>query len=154
MEARVIVSKETMNKNRLDNRTLRKLRLNKLQELDTEGKLSKATCRTDITKMLGFSGGYDRGYTWIGKIITAGILTETFMGINSQGKAEYEYHMKDTPQPKVKVTPAPVLSDVNSEPVVLSSNSRVVIRYKELVIEIENVDCNFIADIVSKLADK
>lgn len=154
MEARVIVSKETMHKNRLDNRSLRKLRLNKLQELDTEGKLSKATCRTDITKMLGFSGGYDRGYSWLGKVITDGILTETFLGINSQGKAEYEYHMKGTPQPKVKVTSAPVLSDVKSEPVVLSSNSRVVIRYKELVIEIENVDCNLITDIVSKLADK
>lgn len=154
MEARVIVSKETMNKNRLDNRSLRKLRMKKLQELDTEGKLSKATCRTDITKMLGFSGGYDRGYTWIGKVIKDGTLTETFLGINSKGKPEYEYHMKDTPQPKVKVAPSPVLSDVKSELIALSSNPRVVIRYKELVIEIENVDCNFITDIVSKLADK
>lgn len=154
MQARVTISKETMNKNKLDNRKLRKMRLEKLQELDAEGKLSQATCRTDVTKMLGFSGGYDRGYGWLCKAIQSGVLSETFLGINSKGKAEYEYHMKGKPQPKVKVTPAPVLSDVESKPVVLSSNSKVVIRYKELVIEIENVDYSFIADIVSKLADR
>lgn len=154
MEARVTVSRETMKKNNPTNRKLRVLRLEKLQELDTEGKLSMATCRTDVTKMMGFSGGYDRGYSWLGKIIADGILTETFLGINSQGKAEYEYHMKGAPKPKVKTTPAPVLTHVESEPVVLSSNSKVVVKYKELVIEIENVDYNFIADIVSKLADK
>lgn len=154
MEARVIVSKETMKKSKLNNRDLRELRLNKLKELDKEGKLSKAACRTDIAKMLGFSGGYDNGYNWLCKVIKGGHLEETFLGINSQGKAEYEYHMKGTPQPKVKNTSAPVLSNVESESVVLSSNSRVVIRYKELVIEIENVDCNLITGIVSKLADK
>lgn len=162
MEARVTISKETMNKNKLDNRTLRKLRLDKLQELDTEGKLSKATCRTDITKMLGFSGGYDRGYSWLCKIIGDGTLSETFLGMNSQGKPEYEYHMKSKPQTKVKTTVVPKVKPVTT-PVILgrayampddTSNSKVVIRYKELVIEIENVDCNLITDIVSKLADK
>ena len=112
--------------------------------------------------MLGFSGGYDRGYSWISRVISDGILVETFLGINSKGKPEYEYHMKSVPQAKVKTTVAPKVKSVTT-PAILgkvyatpddTSNSKVTIRYKELVIEIENVDCNLITDIVSKLADK
>lgn len=162
MEARVTISKETMEKSKIDNRSLRKLRLEKLKELDEEGKLSKATCRTDVTKMLGFSGGYDNGYTWISKIIKDGLLQETFLGFNSKDKAEYEYHVKGTPQPSAKTTAVPKVKPI-TKPVVLSrayipevekSETKMVIRYGDLSIELENVNYEIIERIVDKLANK
>lgn len=157
MEARVTISKETMGKNKLDNRSLRKLRLKKLRELDAEGKLSKATCRTDITKMLGFSGGYDRGYSWLSKVICDGTLTETFLGMDSKGRPEYEYHMKEAPQSKVKTTTIKVTPSAVSKTCVSTERSHVskmVIKYKDLSIELDNIDYELVERIVDKLASK
>lgn len=157
MDARVTISKETMDKNKLDNRSLRKLRLKKLRELDVEGKLSKATCRTDITKMLGFSGGYDRGYSWLSKVICEGTLTETFLGMNSRGRPEYEYHMKEAPQSKAKTTTIKVTPSVMSETRMSTDKSyvpKMVIKYKDLSIELDNIDYELVERIVDKLASK
>lgn len=166
MEARVILTKETKEKMEkgLNLKQKRELRINKLKELDEEGKLSRATCRLDITKMLGFSGGYDAGYTWVSSIVKEGILEEVFLGFDKNGKPEYEYHVKNVPQLRTTVAKAKALSGavVSHETYANTDNAnsntttaqRMVIKYKDLTIELDNINPELVESIVNKLADK
>lgn len=141
----------------LNLRERRELRIKRLNELEAEGKLASARNRLDITKMLGFSGGYDAGYTWISSIIKEKILDEIFLGFDKTGKAEYEYHMrsvpqaKPTPTPQVRVVGKPM---VLSKPTCATATPKMVIRYKDLTIELENINYELVENIINKLADR
>ena len=172
MEARVILTKETKEKMEkgLSAFERSKLRIQKLEELDEKGFLSKAATRDDVAKMVGaFDRPYGRGYNWVVGIIRRGVLEETLIRTLPNGKAEYEYHMakkaktrKKTNAPKVYHVPEPEIYDashVDTEPKVLAKIPtgkipKIIIRYGEISFELEDVDYDFVSKIVDTLISK
>jgi len=145
-----------------------KLRWEKLKELDNSGRLSFIHDRGELIEAMGFEPKSSTGYAWACNLIKRKHLTETLTGFNNQGRPEYEYHLgaepnygartrgsqasnNVTPKPTMPM-PAPILSDIPTN--VNEGKAKVVIRYKELVIELEHIDSQTIENIVSKLADK
>lgn len=168
--SRLIFSKETKDKmNEPINQFKRgELRWKRIRECEDDGTLSKARNRMDIVEMLGSERKYGAMYNWVSNMITRGFVKETMLGFSSDGKMEYEYHTIKSPNfspaknankgrkvssksnetaPKMVAIPVPV---VEEEP----KKAKVAIRYKELTIELENVDETIIERIVDKLADK
>ena len=142
------------------------LRWKRIEEKEADGTLSKARNRMDIVEMLGSERKYNAVYTWVSNMITRGFIKETMFGLGSDGKMEYEYHTIKSPNfspaknarkgRKVSSKPNKTAPEVIALPVVEEKpkKARVVIRYKELAIELENVDETIIERIVDKLADK
>lgn len=98
LNARVIFKKETkeaMEKS-LSHTEKRRLRLEKLKELDESGYLSSATNRSDVGEMVGLPTR-KQAYDWATREIERGCLKETFVGVGSGGKAIYEYHYDANP---------------------------------------------------------
>lgn len=137
------------------------LRWKRIKEYEDDGTLSKARNRMDIVEMLGSERKYNAVYTWVSNMITRGFIKETMTGVNNNGKMEYEYHTVRTPNfspaknankgRKIVKTPTPkavVVPVVDKEP----TQAKVVIRYNDLTIELENIDQATIEGIVEKLA--
>lgn len=98
LNARVIFKKETkdaMNKS-LSHTEKRRLRLEKLKELDEGGYLSSATNRSDVGEMIGLPNR-KQAYDWATREIDRGCLTETVAGFGTGRKPIYEYHYEPNP---------------------------------------------------------
>lgn len=163
--SRLIFTKETKDKmNEPINHFKRgELRWKRIKECEDDGTLSRARNRMDIVEMLGSERKYNAVYTWISNMIIRGFIKETMAGFDNNGKMEYEYHTVGTPNfspaknankgRKIvkKPTPTPTavaVPVVEKEP----SKTKVVIRYNDLTIELENIDQQIIEGIVEKLA--
>lgn len=158
----------------LSKREIGKLRFERLKAAEIDGKLSKAKSRTDLLKIAGFTDAQRGvGYSWIGNLVRRGHLQEIIADYNRHGKAEYEYHLLSEPHfvgfKRTKkattsvVAPTPTTTTqvikVDTTPVVTRSNTpttttKVTIRYNDLVIELEQVDCNFVAKMIADLTKK
>lgn len=144
------------------------LRWEKLKELDETGKLSSAKSRTDITSMLGLGTGYGAPYSWVSHLISDGYISETLTGFSSNQKPEYEYHIvkQRTYEAKAKAKAKTVLPQLQPKPTIeqplvgkvfeipTNNEAKVVIKYKELAIEIYNVSEDVIKGIVEALSNK
>lgn len=146
------------------------LRWEKLKELDETGKLSSAKSRIDITSMLGLGTGYGAPYSWVSHLISNGYISETLTGFSSSQKPEYEYHIIKQrtyeSKPKAKAKAKTVLPQVQPKPTIeqplvgkvfevpTNNEAKVVIKYKELAIEIFNVSDDVIKGIVEALSNK
>lgn len=161
--SRLILTKETKEKmNEPINHFKRgELRWKRIKEYEDDGTLSKARNRMDIVEMLGSERQYNAVYTWVSNMITRGFMKETMTGVDNNGKMEYEYHTVRTPNfspaknahkgRKVVKTTTPkavVVPTVDREP----KQAKVIIRYNDLTIELENIDQATIEGIVEKLA--
>ena len=174
--SRLIFTKETKEKMEKPINKFKKgeLRWQRLKELDNEGKLAKATSRKDVAKMLGATKDYGAEYCWVSSMISGGHLTETLTGFNNDlHRAEYEYHVTNK-QPiydsgviaakakegKEKKAKTQVISS-NLKPapekvlaVPTNDGGKMIIRYKDLVIELENISQATIESIIDRLADR
>lgn len=95
MDARVIFSKDFMNKTKGEGLTAHqkgKIYFERLTDLDNSGELSKAHNRNEVMKLVGYTGSNDNGYSWVSNLIRRGHLTETLTGIED-GKKIFEYHL-------------------------------------------------------------
>lgn len=98
LNARVIFKKETkeaMDKP-LNHIEKRKLRLEKLKELDEGGYLASATNRSDVGEMVGLPTK-KQAYDWSTREIERGGLKETLAGFGVGRKPIYEYHYEPNP---------------------------------------------------------
>lgn len=171
MEARVILTKETKEKMEKGISHFRKgeLRWQKLQELESTGKLSKARNRQDITSMMGLGTGYGAPYTWLSNMISRGSIKEILLGFDKNQRPEYEYHLTNDNRPNYERfgkanKPKPTNIPTIDEPVIVerattvttntATKMKATIRYGDLVIELDGIDSSVIENIVSKLANK
>ena len=166
--SRLIFSKETKDKMETPINHFKKgeLRWKRIEEKEADGTLSNARNRMDLVEMLGSERKYGAMYNWVSNMITRGFIKETMLGFGSDVKMEYEYHTIKSPNfspaknankgRKVSSKPNKMVPEVVALPVVKEEpkKAKVVIRYKELTIELENVDETIIERIVDKLADK
>ena len=156
MEARVSFTKETREQleKGLTRRQAGKLRFNRLKELDDEGRLSAAKNRWDMASMVGL-GGVKAGYAWVSNLINRGHITETLLGTAPNGKLEYEYHIVREPSYNTHRGASPKVEDKVSVAKVeaTADNTKMVIKYKELVIEIDNVSEAMVTSVIAKLID-
>lgn len=166
--SRLIFSKETKDKMETPINHFKRgeLRWRRIKEYEDGGNLSKARSRMDIVEMLGSERKYNAVYNWVSNMITRGFIKETILGLGSDGKMEYEYHTIKSPNfspaknankgRKVSSKPNKIVPEVVALPVVKEEpkKAKVAIRYRELTIELENVDETIIERIVDKLADK
>lgn len=174
--------KETIEKmNKPLNRVQRgKLRWAKLKELEDGGKLSHATNRQEVAEMLGATKEYGPEYTWVSNLIKRGNMREILTGFGDDNRPIYEYHTtSNVPEydekaiaekaaagrkaaatgrrtAAVRLAPTPVATPTPNKAFAVPSNdgAKMTIRYKELVIELENISQATIEAIVEKLADK
>lgn len=137
------------------------LRWKRIKEYEDNGTLSKARNRMDLVEMLGAERKYNAVYSWISNMVTRGFIKETMTGVDANGKMEYEYHTVRTPNfspasnahkgCKVTEKPTPkavAIPVIDKEP----KQAKVVIKYNDLTIELENIDRETIEGIVEKLA--
>lgn len=137
------------------------LRWKRVKEYEDNGTLSKARNRMDLVEMLGSERKYNAVYSWISSMIARGFIKETMTGVDTNGKMEYEYHAVGTPnfspvrhtrkgnKTTEKPTPKTVSIPItDKEP----KQAKVVIKYNDLTIELENIDQATIEGIVEKLA--
>lgn len=69
----------------------------KLQELDNDGTLSKATSRADVATLVGYTEEQAKaGYSWVSNLIRRGHLSETIQEWTPSGKMIAEYHTTGT----------------------------------------------------------
>lgn len=116
MDARVSVSKDTINKAEKDLSKVKRgaLLAERLAEVAESGKLSLARTRFDVASMAGYTEGQRAsGYAWVKRMIKIGVLTEEFDGIGKYGKAEYRYYYN--PPKTKKKTKAKKVEQVESE---------------------------------------
>ena len=150
------------------------LRWKKLEELENTGKLSLAKNRLDITSMMGLGTGYGAAYTWLSNMINRGSINEILLGFDKNDRPEYEYHLTNVNRPNYKKVgkanvPKPNKSNVGNKPVKpvvenfptgkvytvpVNDEVKMVIRYKDLTIEINNVSDEVIKRIIETLANK
>lgn len=150
------------------------LRWKKLTELNDEGKLMSAKNRQDITAMMGLGKGYGAPYTWVSNMISRGYIKEILTGFDKAQRPEYEYHIVSKPDysfknraKKAQETKAKKKIASTKKPVVVAStttgkvyamptndNTKMVIRYKDLVIELENISTDMVERIIDTLANK
>lgn len=172
--SRLTFTKETKEKMEKGVSHFRKgeLRWQKLQELEDTGKLGKARNRQDITNMMGLGTGYGAPYTWLSNMISRGSIKEILLGFDKNSKPEYEYHLTNTNRPnytnigkaniptpnKIPATPAPepITNGVTGKVYAVPTNdgTKMVIKYKDLTIEIENVDVGIVNGIIETLTNK
>lgn len=98
LNARVIFKKETKEamERPLSHTEKRRLRLEKLKELDDGGYLASATNRSDVGEMVGLPTR-KQAYDWATREIDRGCLTETVAGFGAGRKPVYEYHYEPNP---------------------------------------------------------
>ena len=98
--SKITMSKETKEKMEkgLSVRERGKLLFARLQELDNNGTLSKATCRADVATMVGYTTEQAKaGYSWVSNLIRRGNLSETMLEWSPSGRMVAEYHVKKSP---------------------------------------------------------
>lgn len=139
------------------------LRWKRIKECEDNGTLSKARNRMDIVEMLGSERKYNAIYNWVSNMIAKGFIKETMTGADNSGKMEFEYYTVRTPnfspaknarkgrkimeKPTSKIVAIPVIDE---EP----KRAKVVVRYRELTIELDGVDETTIENIVDRLANR
>ena len=149
-----------------------KLRWNKLKELEADGKLMSARNRQDIIGMMGLSKGYGAPYTWVSNMISKGYIKEVLTGFDKTQRPEYEYHLvgqpnysykdraektKATKEKKKAMESKPVTTPLTMGKVYTvptNDGTKMVIKYKDLVIELENVSTDMVERIIATLANK
>lgn len=171
--SRLTFTKETKEKmsKPLNRRDVGKLRWAKLKELDKAGMLSNAKTRTDITRMMGLGTGYGVGYSWISNLIQRGYLKETIYGKDANGQVEFEYHIVGEPDyhnRNAAKSRKARLAKKNAKKIASSTtetssiaraetdswNSKMVIRYKDLTIEVSDVGSELVERVLDKLANR
>ena len=171
--SRLTFSKETKEKMEKGINHFKKgeLRWQKLQELEDTGKLSKARNRQDITSMMGLGTGYGAAYTWLSHMISRGSIKEILLGFDKNERPEYEYHLTNENRPNYKKygkanKPKPTTSIEEKKAVTTpltigkvytvptNDGAKMVIRYKDLVIELDNISADLVERIVDTLANK
>lgn len=102
LNARVIFKKETKEamEKPISMVEKRRLRLEKLKELDEGGYLASATNRMDVGEMVGLPSR-KQAYDWATREIVRGGLKETFVGFGSGNKPIYEYHYQQNQEKKM-----------------------------------------------------
>ena len=107
MNANVIVSEETMAKNKESSREINRMRMKRLKEISDNGKLTLCRNRCEVAKAMGFIGQHcesgGRGYQWVGQMIRKNKLEEQFRGIGQHG-AEYEYYLRYSDVPEAQTS--------------------------------------------------
>ena len=178
MEAsRITFTKETKKKMKkeLDRWVSGRIRYEKLLNLSNEGKLSLAKTRKDIAKMEGYimPEQEHRGTAWVGILVKRRNLIENIVGFNRNGRPEYEYSIgkmpdyidrptrksskKVTGPVKAPVIEQPILDIPNEQPTVTkvdNDSMKIMISYKDLKIELDNLNPDFARDVIVSLIDK
>lgn len=145
MDARVSVSKDTINKAEKDLSKVKRgaLLAERLAEVAESGKLSLARTRFDVASMAGYTEGQRAsGYAWVKRMIKIGVLTEEFDGIGKYGKAEYRYYYnppKTTKKAKAKKVEQAEPEIVEQVVEQLQNKTVVSIYHGETTIAIEGV---------------
>ena len=166
--SRLIFTKETKDKmsKPLNHFKKGELRWAKLKELEDSGQLSKAKNRLDISAMIGMGSSYGAGYAWVSTLVQKGHIKETMLGFNKDNKMEYEYHLGKAPDysPQRKAGKTRKVKLAKDKPAIVKnttstytptySKATVIIRYKDLTIELNDIDTSVIENIIEKLADR
>lgn len=147
MDARVSVSKDTINKAEKDLSKVKcgALLAERLAEVAESGKLSLARTRFDVASMAGYTEGQRAsGYAWVKRMIKIGVLTEEFDGVGKNGKAEYRYYYnppKTTKKAKTTKVEQVEPEQVEPEQVVEQVQNKTVVSiyHGETTIAIEGV---------------
>lgn len=157
----------------LNKRERGRLRFEKLKEAEANGKLQKAKTRMEVAQLAGFSEHqYKTGYSWVMNMLTRKHLIEHISGRFPNGRAEYEYHIGTEPdynlvgatkgrakartKQKVEQTTAGRCHTWTDEASTLLNNAmRVIIKYGETTIELEQVESstaiNLVVEVLNKL---
>lgn len=90
--SKVVISEETMKKNKLNHHQEGRLHYKKLQEIDRTGEISKATTRMELARMVGFGEKERRGATWVGNMVRRGYIKEYLTG-TKRGRPQFEFHL-------------------------------------------------------------
>ena len=158
-------TKEKMNKP-LSHFEKGKLRWERLRELEEDGSLKKARNRKELSSMLGLGYGYGAGYGWITNMIKRGHIKETMLKVDGYNQPECEYSIIGQPdyQPygnaakrakrkstKVKPVKATKPTVKQSSPETQTTTPKVAIRYKDLTIELEQVDYTFLENLIKSI---
>lgn len=99
MDGRVIFTKDFKEKAEqgLSSRKKGKILYKKLQELEENGRLSKADNRYDVARLVGYAEERIKGgYTWVSGLIKRGKLIEIVRGFTPGGLPISEYHLAST----------------------------------------------------------
>lgn len=163
MDARVSVSKDTINKAEKDLSRVRRgeLLAERLAEVAESGKLSLARTRFDVASMAGHTEGQRAsGYAWVKRMIKIGRLTEEFDSIGKYGKAEYRYYYnppKNKKKAKVeKAEPKQVVveqTEVEQEVEQVENKTIVSIYHGETTIAIEGVSGDDLVAIIKAITN-
>lgn len=80
-------------KNNMSVREKGKVLFARLQELDSDGTLSKAKTRADVARLVGYTEERAKaGYAWVSNLIRRGHIRETILEWTPSGKMVAEYH--------------------------------------------------------------
>ena len=94
MDARVIFSKEFLDKTKGNELTLRqkgKIWFDRLTELDNSGEINKYTNRTELGRAVGIDDD-TRAYRWVANLVNRKHVSETLVATEN-GKKKFEYHI-------------------------------------------------------------
>lgn len=94
MDARVIFSKEFLDKTKGNELTLRqkgKIWFDRLTELEKNGDIQKYTNRVELGRAVGIDDD-TRAYRWVANLVNRKHVSETLVSTES-GKKKYEYHI-------------------------------------------------------------
>lgn len=94
MDARVIFSKEFLDKTKGKELTLRqkgKIWFDRLTELDNSGEINKYTNRTELGRAVGIDDD-TRAYRWVANLVNRKHVSETLVATEN-GKRKFEYHI-------------------------------------------------------------
>lgn len=165
-----------MNK-KLNNREIGRLRWEKLKELDKNGGLAFCKNRQDILSALGFNTGYGTEYSWLATRVANKNIQEIIVGFDNNNMPIYEYHLAEEPDYSNKIATkarqerrkeernirkekqlvvsqeTTNLSNTHHMPSSEKTTADVVVRYGELVIELNNIDSSVIEKIINKIAE-
>lgn len=144
------------------------LRWDRLKELESEGKLNNVANRLELSKMLGAQKDYGAEYSWVSNLIKRGHIQEILTGFDANSRPQYEYHTINTPMystderaKKIKVGTTMKKNQVVKKPITgkvytMPDNGMVkmVIRYRNLVIELDNMSETVVKSIIEVLSDK
>ena len=140
MDARVFITKETMNKAEkpLSNREKGKLRLKKLYEIAENGKLMDAKTKTQVGLLCGYNENEKAlACSWTTYLINKGVLIERLSGRNKYTNLpEYEYSLagKKAEAPAKKETPIAQYQD--------ASGITLQVKKNDIVITFDKLDVN------------
>lgn len=93
--SRITFRKETKDKMKkgMSVREKGKVLFARLQELETDGTLSKAKTRADVARLVGYPEERSKaGYAWVSNLIRRGHISETIQEWTPSGKMVAEYH--------------------------------------------------------------